>query len=224
MFVMQRFIYLLFLLCVIIFNNPLWANESYKLLVFGDSLSAGYGLNKNESFAAQLQEALIDDDYTQVIVLNDSKSGETTRGGLRRIHQALQKNPNGIIIELGVNDVIRGESIETIKNNLSQLIEICQQKNIAVLLAGMKAPPITEPYYAQQFANIYLELGKKYNILVYPFFMRGIFGGDKYTIISGTRFLLPDKAHPTSQGVSRMVEDIMPTIEKFLKQQGVTSQ
>ncbi len=217
----KHLVYLALIICFIFTHNPSYANESYKLLVFGDSLSAGYGLNKNESFPAQLQEALKEEDYTQVIVLNDSKSGETTQGGLQRIDKALQMNPNGIIIELGVNDVIRGESIATIKNNLSKLIEKCQQKQIAVLLAGMKAPPITEPYYAQQFANIYSELGKKYNIPVYPFFMRGVFGGDKYKIISAMRYLQSDKAHPNKTGVSRMVEDIMPTIEKFLKKQGI---
>ena len=178
-------------------------------------------LNKNESFSAQLQEALKEEGYTQVTVLNDSKNGETTLGGLRRINKALQKKPNAIIIELGVNDVIRGESIATIKNNLSALIEKCKENNIAVLLAGMKAPPITEPYYAKQFADIYPELGKKYNIPVYPFFMRGIFGGDEYKIIPATRFLQSDKAHPTKKGVSLMVKDIMPTIEKFLKNQEV---
>ncbi len=193
----------------------------YKLMIFGDSLSAGYRLKKSESFAAQLQNALDKAGYKQVQVINVSQSGMTTSEGLRKQPAALKQKPDAVLLELGINDVLRGLSVSQANQNLSRLIQNFQKAGISVLLAGMKAPPITEPSYARQFEQMYVNLSKKYHVLLYPFFMKGIFEavGNQYN--QATPYLQHDKAHPTNEGVALMVQDIMPTIKKFLKQQKV---
>lgn len=212
---------LVLVICVLMGSVGAYAGETYRLMVFGDSLSAGYRLKKNESFASQLQDALLEKGYTQVEIINESRSGETTGGGLRRQSAALKKKPNAVLLELGINDVLRGESIARITQNLSKLIENFQDDDIAVLLAGMKAPPITEPAYARQFEQMYQSLARKYRVKLYPFFMQAIFQNAGGSYEKAMPYLKADKAHPTSEGVSLMVADILPTVISFLNQQGV---
>lgn len=216
-------IFLGFLISIFSFHPVQAAEEApYRLMVFGDSLSAGYQLKKNESFAVQLQQALIDSGFAHVRVINNSRSGETTTGGLKRLSDAIEQRPNGIILELGINDILHGESIPVITKNLSDLIQNFQSNHMAVLLAGMKAPPITEPVYAQQFEQMYQSLAKKYHIRLYPFFMQALFenAGGRYE--NALPYLKPDKVHPTNEGVSLMVKHILPTVISFLKQQGIS--
>lgn len=212
---------LVLVICVLMGSVGAYAGETYRLMVFGDSLSAGYRLKKNESFASQLQDALLEKGYTQVEIINESRSGETTGGGLRRQSAALKKKPNAVLLELGINDVLRGERIARITQNLSELIENFQDDDIAVLLAGMKAPPITEPAYAWQFEQMYQSLARKYRVKLYPFFMQAIFQNAGGSYEKAMPYLKADKAHPTSEGVSLMVADILPTVISFLNQQGV---
>lgn len=195
--------------------------KTYRLMIFGDSLSAGYKLPKDQSFAVQLQKALNEAGYTQVKVINKSRSGETTGGGLKRQMNALSEKPNGVILELGINDILRGNSIATITKNLSDLIQNFQSNNVAVLLAGMKAPPITEPVYARQFEAMYYSLAQKYKVELYPFFMQGIFeaAGNQYE--QAYSYLNPDHVHPSDKGVDLMVRHMLPRIITFLKQQKV---
>lgn len=211
------------ILCVLMFfvSVPVSARDGYKFMVFGDSLSAGYRLPKEDSFAEQLQIALTELGYAQVVVINNSKSGETTAGGLNRQKQALEQKPDGVILELGINDVLRGVGIETIRENLSKLITNFQKAGVSVLLAGMKAPPITEPAYADRFFDMYRVLSQKYHVVLYPFFMRGIFNAAGNQYESAVPYLLPDRAHPRADGVSLMVEDMLPTIERFLNKEAV---
>ncbi len=195
--------------------------KPYQLMIYGDSLSSAYQLPKKDAFASKLQEALIKEGYRQVTVISFSKSGETSVGGLRRQKQALSKKPNGVILELGINDVLKGKSIAEITQNLSQLIQGFQSHNIAVLLAGMKAPPITEPAYAQQFEKMYQQLARKYKVPLYPFFMQGLFqaAGNQYE--QAHAYLLADKVHPNKTGIQYMVDHILPSVKLFLKKQGV---
>lgn len=117
--------------------------------------------------------------------------------------------------------MLRGESVARITQNLSELIENFQDDDIAVLLAGMKAPPITEPAYARQFEQMYQSLARKYRVKLYPFFMQAIFQNAGGSYEKAMPYLKADKAHPTSEGVSLMVADILPTVISFLNQQGV---
>ena len=200
------------------------AVKTYKLMIFGDSLSAGHRLPKDDSFPAQLQKALEQKGYTQVEVINNSKSGETTAGGLKRQAAALKQHPNGVLLELGINDVFKGVSIDKITKNLSDLIENFQKEKIAVLLAGMKAPPVTEPAYATQFFNMYAALAQKYHLVYYPFFMQGIFEAAGNQILQTAPYMLADKVHPNATGVDLTVQHILPSVQQFLKQQGIYPQ
>ncbi len=217
---------LLLIICILFYQHVVWGDvfspeKPYQLMVYGDSLSASYRVPKKDSFSYQLQQALIKGGYHQVKVVSFSKSGETSSGGLRRQKQALLKKPNGVILELGINDVLRGKSISSITQNLSQLIENFKSHHVAVLLAGMKAPPITEPTYAQQFEKMYIQLAHQYHIPLYPFFMQGLFqaAGNQYE--QATSYLLADKVHPNSTGIQYMVNHILPTVQSFLKKQGI---
>ena len=189
------------------------AVKAYKLMIFGDSLSSGYRLPKDDSFPAQLQKALEQKGYTQVEVLNNSKPRETTAGGLTRQAAALKQHPNGVLLELGINDVFMGVSIDNF-----------QKEKVAVLLAGMKAPPVTEPAYAAQFFNMYAALAQKYHLVYYPFFMQGIFEAAGNQILQTAPYTLSDKVHPNATGVDLTVQHILPSVQQFLKQQGVYPQ
>ncbi len=198
--------------------------KTYKLMIFGDSLSSGHRLPKDDSFPAQLQKALEQKGYTQVEVLNNSKPRETTAGGLTRQAAALKQHPNGVLLELGINDVFMGVSIDKITKNLSDLIENFQKEKVAVLLAGMKAPPVTEPAYAAQFSEMYASLAQKYHLIYYPFFMQGIFEAAGNQILQTAPYMLSDKIHPNATGVELTVKHILPSVQKFLNHQGIYPQ
>ncbi len=194
-------------------------SKTFKLVVFGDSLSAGYRLPQNQSFASQLQSQLFKNGYYNIKVINHSRSGETTGGGLKRLPAILEKEkPNGLILELGINDVFRGYSVTEAENNLSKMIEMCQENNVSVLLVGMQAPPYASIIYQQKFGKMYETLAQKYNLLLYPFFMKGLIAMENGSVQSKGDYMLGDKIHPNTNGVSLMVKNIMPYIGEFLKE------
>ena len=214
---MKKLLFVVLFLCLCGYSTILFAADPYRLLIFGDSLSAGYGVGSKKSFASLLQIELHEKGYKNVKVINQSKSGETTSGALLRLDSVLQKvNPNGVLLELGINDVFQGNSVEFIEKNLSRIIEICQQRGIFVLLAGMKAPPYAGIIYQKKFDQMYANLALKYNLILYPFFMKGLIEIENGMPIS--KYTLADKVHPNSQGILLIVQNIMPYIEKFLKE------
>lgn len=214
--------FVLITLLSLFFSIPAWAE--YTLAVFGDSLSAGYHLPQKDSFYAQLEKALQEKGY-DIRVLNASKSGETTAGGVRKVSALLSRSPDGVILELGINDTFRSTPIATIKNNLKSLIETFQNHHIAVLLAGMKTTPNKSASYQQQFEEMYQDLAAEYSLELYPFFMDGVFDApNPKKIPPQNDKLLPDGIHPNARGVSIMVRGILPTVERFLMQQGVKPQ
>lgn len=196
----------------------------YHLIIYGDSLSAGYKLPATDSFYGQLQEALNKKGYTTVQVINQSKSGETTAGGIRRLSAAFAQKPNAVILELGINDVLMGQSVSSIENNLRKIIQTFKDKNIPVLLVGMQAPPVAEPAYQQQFRKMYETLASEYHLLFYPFFMKDLFTIEMGQINPKPTLLMADNVHPTKEGINLIVQNILPDVIRLLNQNGVFPQ
>ena len=188
----------------------------YTLAVFGDSLSAGYRLLPKDAFYSQLEKALREKGY-DVSVLHASKSGETTGGGLIRQQELLDQKPDGVILELGINDAIQNVDLRVTENNLRELIDNFQSQQISVLLVGMKAPLDKSAVYREQFENMYQRLADEYQLPLYPFFMEKMFMGDNPM----REKFLPDGAHPNPEGIAAMTTGVLPIVEEFLKQQGI---
>jgi acyl-CoA thioesterase-1 len=183
------------------------AAKDIKLVVLGDSLSAGYELPKNAAFPAQLETALRQRGH-KVSVINASVSGDTTGAGLARLDWAVPKAVDGVIVELGANDALRGVAPEEAFANLDNIINSLHGRDIAVFLAGMRAPRNLGDEYVKAFDAIYPQLAERYGLPLYPFFMDGV--------ILNPPLLLKDGLHPNPQGVKTIVERILPTVEDWL--------
>lgn len=182
-----------------------------KVVALGDSLTAGYGLPENMSFAAQLEQALRLDGY-DVVVKNAGISGDTSAGGLSRLNAAIEDNPDIAIVELGVNDALRGHPPATTEKNLDNILSILEDRGISILFAGMKAPKGLGNAYTDQFEDLYERQAKKHNVIFYPFFMQGVLD-----VPNAAELLLADGAHPNEEGVKVIVNNIMPYIKKLLE-------
>lgn len=183
------------------------ADDVVRLVGFGDSLMAGYQLDAAEGFPARLQAALRQAGH-QVEIADAGVSGDTTSGGLARLDWSIPDGVDGVILELGANDALRGLPPETTRENLDAMITRLKERGIAVLLAGMLAPPNMGADYETKFNAIYPELAKKHEVVFYPFFLDGVTGN--------TGLLLGDGMHPNANGINRMVEGILPYAETFL--------
>lgn len=179
-----------------------------KLAVLGDSLTAGYGLPADAAFPVRLQKALRGKGI-QVDVLNAGVSGDTSSAGRDRLDWSIPEGTEAVIVELGANDALRGLDPAVTKAALEDIIKQLQARKIAVLLAGMYAPRNYGPDYAAKFDPIYADLAKAYDIPLYPFFLDGVAGEAKLN--------LPDGLHPTAEGIDRIVERILPSVEAFLQ-------
>lgn len=182
-------------------------SEPFKIVVLGDSLSAGYGLNPGEAFPEKLQKSLMQK-YPNIIFKNAGVSGDTSSGGLARLDWSVAQGTNGVILELGANDALRGISPKLTADNLDKIVSRLKARNIKVLLTGMMAPPNMGEDYAKEFNPIYENLANKESLLLYPFFLEGVAGD--------TGLNQADGIHPTSQGLDIIVEKITPTIEQFI--------
>ena len=215
----MRFFVVLFLGIICAF--PTMAEKPYRLMIFGDSLSAGYHLPQKDAFYSKLQTAVNSNGYKNIVVIHQSKSGETTTGGLKRLPQALSQYPDAVLLELGVNDALRNEPIDTIRTNLQTMIDKFESNKIPVMLIGMQIPTIKNPVYAQQFSTMYNTLAKKNSLILYPFFMKGVL--DYKSILQGKKlnYTQGDNLHPNATGVDIMVKNILPDIMSFLRKNGV---
>ena len=194
--------------------------EPYRLAVYGDSLSSGSYLMPQDSFCSQLETALRQKGY-DVIVLNVSRGGETTWGGVRRLPSLLEQKPDGVILELGLNDSLRHVALSSTEENLKLIITRLQENHIPVLLVGMESILLRIPRYRQDFKQMYQRLARQYHLPFYPFFMKGIintFVGEPIGLPEN--FMLND-LHPNAKGIQIMVDNILPTVERFLKENGV---
>ena len=183
------------------------AQAPIKLAVLGDSLSAGYGLPLQAAFPARLQKALREKGL-DVDILNAGVSGDTTSGGRDRLDWSIPDGTEAVIVELGANDALRGLDPKVTRNALEDIIKKLQARKIAVMLAGMVAPRNYGPDYAAKFDPIYAELGKAYDVPIYPFFLDGVAGDAKLNLADGI--------HPTAEGIDIIVTRILPSVEAFL--------
>ena len=176
-------------------------------MVLGDSLSAGYGLPLEAAFPAKLQKALREKGL-KVDILNAGVSGDTTSGGRDRLDWSIPDGTEAVIVELGANDALRGLDPKVTKGALEDIVKKLQARKIAVMLAGMVAPPNYGPDYAAKFDPIYADLAKAYDVPLYPFFLDGVAGEAKLNQADGI--------HPTAEGIDIIVARILPSVEAFL--------
>ena len=205
---------ILLLMGVLLMNVSVMA-APVKLMVFGDSLSVGHNIDAKDSFWAQLEVALKERGH-DVQVLNHSKSGETTAGALHRVKGVVAKKPNGVILQLGSNDMFQHFALEKTKKNLEKLIETFKKADIPVLLVGMEVPLTEKPEYREGIRQMYADLALENELLLYPFFMDGLWKEDGTN--ADASYFLADKMHPSAKGVSIMVRRILPAVEQFLRE------
>ncbi len=187
--------------------GPAGAADKPRLMVLGDSLTAGYGLPAADAFPVRL-EAALEKEGISATVINAGVSGDTTAGGLARIAWALADKPTHAVVELGANDALRGIDPGTTRRNLDALLARLQAAGVRVLLAGMYAPPNWGREYEEDFRKIYPDLAAKYDIGLYPFFLDGV---------AARRELNQDDGiHPNEKGVAVIVERILPHVRRLL--------
>src|ERR1700710_1834311 len=181
--------------------------RSIKMVVLGDSLSAGLGLAGSAAFPARLQKALkakgIDVD-----MINAGVSGDTASGGRDRLDWSIPEGTEAVILELGANDALRGIDPKVTRAALSDMLTRLRARKIAVLLCGMVAPPNYGADYSARFNAIYPDLAKAFSVPLYPFFLEGV--------ASDAKLNQADGLHPTAEGVDTIVKNILPTVEAFL--------
>lgn len=181
--------------------------RTIRLVALGDSLTAGYLLAGRDAFPAVLEAALKAKGH-DVAIENAGVSGDTTTGGLDRLDWSVPDGTDGVILELGANDALRGLDPAVPERALDQILAKLKARNIPVLLAGMYAPRNNGEAYVKAFDSIYPRLAQKHAVMLYPFFLDGIAGDAKLN--------LPDGIHPNPAGVKVIVERMLPTVEAFL--------
>ena len=192
--------------------NSAWAEgrpagKPIKLVVLGDSLSAGLGLAGQDAFPMKLQKAL-QDKGVAVDMINAGVSGDTSSGGRDRLDWSVPEGTEGVIVELGANDALRGLDPDVTRAALGDIVARLKARGIAVMLCGMLAPPNYGSDYAARFNSIYPELSKKFDVQLYPFFLDGVAADAKLNQADGI--------HPTAAGVDIIVKNMMPAVEAFL--------
>ncbi|MFI7964277.1 arylesterase [Acinetobacter baumannii] len=179
------------------------------ILILGDSISAGYGIDPKQGWVQLLQKRLDQQYPKQHKVVNASVSGETTSGALARLPKLLQTyKPEVVVIELGGNDGLRGQPPQMIQKNLSQLIQLSQKQKAKVILFGMKIPPNYGTAYSKAFENSYKTVSQKYQVKLLPFFLDGVAGQKQ--------LMQNDLIHPNTQAQSKLLNLAYPYIKGAL--------
>ncbi len=198
----------LLLLLLLTLSLPSYAGAA-TVLVYGDSLSAGYGLARGEDWAQLLAQRLRErkTDYT---VANASISGETTLGGLNRIEQTLKTHrPEVTILALGANDGLRGSDLDAMRRNLERMIDAAQRAKSRVILVGMRIPPNYGPQYTEKFQNTYSDIAKKRRLPLVPFLLEGFAEKRDY--------FLSDNLHPTAAAQPLILDTVWKALAPQLK-------
>jgi acyl-CoA thioesterase-1 len=180
-----------------------------RIVVLGDSLTAGLGIPREEAYPAILQKKLKDAGH-DLEVVNAGVSGDTTADGLRRLGWALEGNVRLLVVALGANDGLRGLPPQQMRDNLRRIIERGKQRGIPVLLAGMEAPPNYGEQYASAFRQVFRDLARENKVRFVPFLLEGVAGVP--SLNQG------DGLHPTSAGAARIADHLWPAVEAMVTQ------
>lgn len=183
---------------------PAGPTNAPRVVFLGDSLSAGYGLAEADAFPAVAQ-ALLRDSGTTIEVVNAGVSGDTSAGGLARLGWVLGQMVDVLVVELGGNDALRGQSLESTESNLRQIVRRSREAGAHVLLLGMDIPTNYGPDYGKAFAEMYVRIAEEEGVTLVPGFVREV-GADPMLI-------QPDGLHPTAEGHRRLAEILMPYLE-----------
>jgi acyl-CoA thioesterase-1 len=183
------------------------AAEPYRIVGFGDSLMAGFGLDPGEGFTEKLQKALKAKGLDAEVV-NAGVSGDTSSGGLARLDWSIPDGTRLVILELGANDMLRGITPDVTEKNLDAMISRLKDRKIPLLLAGMRAAPNLGAEYQAAFDQVYPKLAEKYGVPLYPFFLDGV--------AADPRYLQADGMHPNAEGVDQIVERILPALQELI--------
>lgn len=182
---------------------PRAAEKSVRIVAFGDSLTAGYGLADKDGFVPRLAAALAGKGVAAVIA-NAGVSGDTASDGLARLDWSVPQDTDAVILELGANDMLRALPPEVTRRALDEILRRLGDRHIPVLMCGMRAAPNLGAAFAHDFERIYPDLAAKYGVLLYPFFLDGVAGN--------LALLQQDGLHPTPAGVDIIVQRILPSV------------
>ena len=188
------------------FSNNL-SSMPIKIMLYGDSLMAGYGLTQNQNLSSILKNK-IKKNYMDLDLVNASVSGNTSKDGLMRLQWSLEDKPAVLILCLGANDMLRGIDPKITRENLNEIIIQVKQKNIIVILSGMLAPDNMGQNFKQQFDDIYPELAKKHQLIFMPFFLKDVALQEEY--------LLNDYMHPNHKGIKIIADNLFPYIKSSI--------
>ena len=183
-----------------------------RILVFGDSLSAGFGLQSSQAYPALLSEKLRDAGLTNFEITNASQTGGTTAGGVERLPAHLKRKIDIFILELGINDAFRGEPIAQVRNNLQEIIDRVKAKspNVRIIIAGMQLPNYTADDYVFAFGQLYADLAAKNNAALIPYLLEGV-GGDP-------NLNQPDHIHPNAAGQRILAKNVWKVLEPIARE------
>jgi acyl-CoA thioesterase-1 len=183
------------------------APERPRVVFLGDSLTAGYGLAKEQSVPSRIQKRIDDEGYNYEVV-NHGVSGDTSAGGVSRLDWALEGNVRVLVLELGANDGLRGVPVETMKANLSDIIGRAKNRGVQVLLTGMEAPPNHGAIYTAEFRKVFSDLAREHAVAFIPFYLEGVAGNPALNISDGI--------HPNAEGTAIVEQTIWRGLEPLL--------
>jgi acyl-CoA thioesterase-1 len=184
-------------------------SDERKLLILGDSISAGYGIEEGNQWTEILQ-IKYNEQKTELVIINASISGDTTGGGLSRIESLLNKyNPEILLIELGGNDALRGYPVKKIKSNLDKISSLAIEKKVEVLLMQIRIPPNYGRRYVSAFENLFVEMGTQEGINLFPFMLQ--------TVALNKDLMLPDGIHPNAKAQPLIAEFMYNKLQRYVK-------
>jgi len=190
-------------------QEPSTVNELPRIVAFGDSLTAGLGVDPEDAYPGQLARRLQEQGFAYEVI-NAGVSGDTSAGGLRRVEWILKNQPNVVILELGANDGLRGHPLTETYNNLYAIIESLKDKGVIVVLAGMRLPLNYGDDYTQEFSDLFVRLAQEHDVSLIPFFLEGV--ATRRHLNQG------DGLHPNAEGYSIVVQNVWRTLQPILKE------